>query len=129
MVQTEENKMNKMNKRIKKLWIDALRSGDYKQTDGQLRDANGFCCLGVLCNIHAQEHPEIASNQTDPEKYLGSSGFLPKEVVEWAGLDDVAIKESYSEWSIYYDDCSSLHEENDEGTSFLDISDIIEEHL
>jgi hypothetical protein len=38
---------------IKKLWIDALRSGDYKQyTNGALRKTEKhFCVMGVLCDV------------------------------------------------------------------------------
>ena len=32
-------------------WVAALRSGDYTQTEGSLNDGEGFCCLGVLCNL------------------------------------------------------------------------------
>ena len=48
-------------------WLKALESGRYKQTTGQLRNVDngytlngnsyGYCCLGVLCNIHKdKEH-------------------------------------------------------------------------
>ena len=32
-------------------WVTALESGDYKQTRGRLRDDNGFCCIGVACDV------------------------------------------------------------------------------
>src|SRR6478609_6994253 len=33
-------------------WIEALRSGKYRQIDGVLASENGsFCCLGVACEI------------------------------------------------------------------------------
>lgn len=38
----------RMNKDIKKKWVEALRSGDYKQTRLRLQDKGGYCCLGVL---------------------------------------------------------------------------------
>jgi len=41
-----------MNAELKAKWIEALRSGRYKQGRGFLRNANDeFCCLGVLCDI------------------------------------------------------------------------------
>ncbi|WP_407306566.1 hypothetical protein [Acinetobacter sp.] len=70
-------------------WIDALRSGEYMQTKGALRDMNGFCCLGVLCNLHAQAHPEIAAEQQESHKYLGESMSLPLDVIKWAGMQDL----------------------------------------
>lgn len=32
-------------------WIEALRSGEYKQGRNQLRTGDSFCCLGVACDI------------------------------------------------------------------------------
>lgn len=32
-------------------WIDALRSGEYKQTQGALQNNAGYCCMGVACKI------------------------------------------------------------------------------
>ena len=46
-----------MDSELKKNWIEALRSGEYKQGTGRLRgyslndNTEVFCCLGVLCEI------------------------------------------------------------------------------
>ena len=41
-----------MNSEYKIKWIDALRSGRYKQGAGYLRCAEDtFCCLGVLADV------------------------------------------------------------------------------
>ena len=44
-----------MNPKIKQLWVKALRSGKYKQCDGQLRHKSEegvrYCCLGVLNEV------------------------------------------------------------------------------
>lgn len=40
-----------MNQEIKAKWVEALRSGRYKQGRGVLRQGNEFCCLGVLADI------------------------------------------------------------------------------
>jgi|688.fasta_scaffold08051_1 hypothetical protein len=41
-----------MNGELKAKWLEALRSGWYKQGQGRLRDENNqFCCLGVLCDV------------------------------------------------------------------------------
>jgi hypothetical protein len=74
---------------VKELWLKALRSGEYKQGRGQLRDANNnFCCLGVLCNIHAQAHPKFAATQTDPEIYDGYKNMISENVCRWAGIEN-----------------------------------------
>lgn len=85
-----------MKKSIKKKWVAALRSGDYKQGRGRLRrhtpEGDVFCCLGVLCNLHAQAHPDIAAQQTDAYSYMGQTGYLPIAVREWSGLDSTNIR-------------------------------------
>lgn len=130
-----------MNQEIKKKWVEALRSSDYKQGRGRLRSAkNKFCCLGVLCNLHAEAHPKIAAKQTDPNFYLDGIGILPNDVQKWAKLTDagsVVLTKSvratsavggkrvtFSPRGIW-----SLYDLNDRGCNFKQIADIIEEHL
>lgn len=47
----ELKKLPKLKPAIKRRWLKALRSGKYKQGTGSLRDGDGFCCLGVLCDV------------------------------------------------------------------------------
>lgn len=44
-----------MNKEIKIRWIEALRSGKYKQHTQQLRYKDNYCCLGVLLDVTKNE--------------------------------------------------------------------------
>ena len=113
-----------MNQEIKAKWVSALRSGDYVQGTGQLRRSNKFCCLGVLCDLHAQEHPEIAAMQTDVHAYMGESGWPPNEVTNWAsGNFSVLAPVSIG------GDHMSLATHNDNGRTFLEIADAIESQL
>ncbi len=41
----------RINKKQFNKWIEALDSGEYKQTKGVLQDKKGFCCLGVGCVV------------------------------------------------------------------------------
>lgn len=36
-------------------WIAALLSGDYEQGQGRLRRKDDYCCLGVMCDVAAQQ--------------------------------------------------------------------------
>lgn len=74
-----------MNTEIKKLWVDALRSGEYKQGKGRLKDEDKFCCLGVLCDLHAKT---VECRTWDNNEYNGKEYLPPSEVLEWAQLDD-----------------------------------------
>jgi hypothetical protein len=90
-----------MNHQIGLKWISALRSQDYAQGRSWLRQANDdgefrYCCLGVLCDIYAQENNKEWEHNP-PQNYLNASpvvstiedvdNVLPNEVIEWAGLD------------------------------------------
>lgn len=78
-----------MNKGIKAKWVAALRSGKYEQTHGALRDGDkGFCCMGVLCNLHAIANPKFAAKQKDPYTYDGKQGLPSRTVTDWAGISE-----------------------------------------
>lgn len=113
-----------MKEDIKNLWADALESGQYKQTKGALRKGDAFCCLGVLCNLHAQAHPEIASKQTDPGSYMSNKSFLPGDVAEWAG-----VKGRMGDTVYIQNNRDSLSGHNDDGRSFGQIAKAIREQL
>jgi hypothetical protein len=104
-----------MDAEIKRKWVEALRSGEYRQSRSLLRRGNAFCCLGVLC--------DLVANQVDGEWrhndfVLGDSqvfGMPPEEVRTFAGMTRDA--ENF------------VANMNDGGKSFAEIADYIERHL
>ena len=48
----------KLPKQFKTDWINNLRSGLFEQTEGVLRNDDGYCCLGVACisSGYSDEH-------------------------------------------------------------------------
>lgn len=115
---------------IKRKWIEALRSGEYVQGGGALRDSdNRFCCLGVLCDLAFKEEivsfwrDDRGANYGRPDEPANrSTGFLPPSVQEWAGLDnDGTVLWNGEPWNL-----SSL---NDNDHTFAEIADLIEEQL
>lgn len=115
----------RMNPEVKARWVAALRSGDYEQTRRKLADGQGgYCCLGVLCNLHAQEHPEIARQQKRSAYYMGMTKILPDAVANWAGLRNCGREEVRigREKTI-------LPAHNDTGRTFSEIAAAIEEQL
>lgn len=112
-----------MNQQVKEKWLSALRSGDYKQTQGFLRKEDGFCCLGVLCDLYGKEHNVewdlVEDGDRDYYEFQDKTATLPLPVVEWAGVGSPNP-------SI----CGrSLADRNDGGSTFNEIADLIEEHL
>lgn len=65
-------------------WIEALESGDFSQTKGQLADSTGFCCLGVACKI--SDNYKLTNNFNFGLNYNG-------EIVEWVGTFHPSIRE------------------------------------
>lgn len=82
-----------MNPEVKEKWVAALESGEYKQGKQALKTVEGFCCLGVLCDIHAKETGGEWENNRDlrigtsDASYLSCEASLPQVVVAWAGLN------------------------------------------
>jgi hypothetical protein len=62
-----------MNQEIKREWIEALRSGKYKQARGFLRYRGGYCCLGVLMDIQGAK--DDAFNDGDVPTARFSAGL------------------------------------------------------
>lgn len=75
-----------MKPEIKKMWVEALTSGEFKQAEGQLRDDDKYCCLGVLCELHRRTTG--IGEWRHSSNYLGCTADLPPEVQEWADLPD-----------------------------------------
>lgn len=137
--------MNKMNPRIKKLWIDTLKSDTIKQGKKRLcvfdKQTNEyqFCCLGVLCEIYNSEMKRLHKKQLDItsdlyEKddngenkilfsYNEECAILPKEVEKWSGLPD-----GYATYGFGLHN-QSLTYQNDNGASFKEIAKIIKKEF
>ena len=82
-----------MNENAQK-WVEILRSDDYNQGVNRMKSDNGFCCLGVACDLYAQSHGkewDTLRNSTDDGwiySFLGHQNRLPYQVQNWLGLKD-----------------------------------------
>ena len=104
-------------------WIEALRSGEYEQTTGVLRNEKGYCCLGVLCDIYNKETGEGGWIQYagDGYSFNGLEVYPPDEVCRWTGMENIP--------SILSLDGETLIGQNDGGVPFNEIADVIERHF
>jgi len=59
----------KLPKVFKQQWISALISGEYKQTEGTLKDEHGYCCLGVACSVMKYHDRVISKHNSISLKY------------------------------------------------------------
>lgn len=103
-----------MKKSVMRKWVKALRSGKYKQAQGALQTRDGYCCLGVLCDISKISYFTAGY-------YLKDHEFPPAEVQEYAGLQ---TKNGYFTKS--NGNTETLSVLNDGGHSFKYIARIIE---
>ena len=117
-------------KEVRKLWAEALRSGEFIQGVGCLCAARYLgssdhiaeqqCCLGVLSELYCR-HVENIRKEINGHIYYGDSPenikILCNKVRDWAGLQCNNGSYKYG--------CLATH--NDLGKSFGDIANIIEE--
>lgn len=113
-----------MDPKLKKAWVKALRSGEYKQGRGHMcedtPEGPRYCCLGVLVDIaHDGDwvlDPNITTwkidNNFDPsfQASFPSNKFLNEVELNRDTADEVAHM-------------------NDDGKSFEEIADFIEESV
>jgi hypothetical protein len=110
-----------MTQELKNKWLEALRSGEYKQDKGILRSIkDNYCCLGVLCDISGLG-TWIAEPLSDAFKYMendssgsNSTAFLPAGVLEKIKMTNVQLE---------------LASMNDCGIKFSEIADWIEKNV
>lgn len=114
-----------MKQSVKTRWVEALRSGDYIQSERRLRGDRGFCCLGVLCDLASKEDVGEWVNdgngcwsfQIDGRS---SISVLPQPVMEWSGLasfNPTIRSRKLSEWN------------DNQGANFKILADMIERDI
>lgn len=117
----------KMDAKVKAEWLACLRDGSYKQTKYALQDLdNHFDAVGVLVDraVSAGVLPAPIRRDREGGMFFGytyqddnhvTATRCPKAVYEWAGIG--------------YWTCNHIQSMNDNGKSFAQIADWIEENL
>ena len=112
-------------KERRKLLVEALRSGRYKQCRTRLRDEDRYCCLGVACDVYANsqhDRPQWEFTKTIGA-FLGQDLMLPCEVRDWFGFES-----SQGNYNQYPGRGTSLIILNDmRSASFEEIANVIEQ--
>ena len=118
-----------MKPEVKKLWLEALRSGNYSQARGMLHESpsGGYCCSGVLRDVYRKETGKGRwASLSWCESFDACDGdhaftsLLPRSVVNWAGLEKSNPDVAMSQLSDYND----TKEYN-----FNQIADLIDRYL
>lgn len=117
-----------MNTELIQEWVDALRSGDYKQTSGVLgRERDGersYCCLGVLCQV-AVGHDIIAEPDVHGRElqYANFASTMPPPEVRQA-LAEGGEDRFY--WEVNTPE--ELLQEEDSYSDVIDLTDLNDTH-
>lgn len=132
--------------------VAALRSGQYPQAKGALRKAEGYCCLGVACDISGlgkwEVDPRSAPDPVDgsyiADRYVvrdetgkticSDTSVLPYAVARWLDMEvggafeipvstmELRPEDEDRETGNYF----ALTELNDGGLTFNQIADVLE---
>ena len=78
----------------RRMWVEALRSGAYKQGTGYLCQVTEtgeryYCCLGVACEVAGAAATQTVKTHGGVEVVVydeGQSTILPLGVTEWLGV-------------------------------------------
>ncbi len=105
-----------MKKITRQKWLNALRSNRFKQGRGSLRQQGEkgplHCCLGVLCEITGKGNaPYLVGGYG----YPGNMWTNGAPIMAYAGLNET--------------EQAVLADKNDNGVSFNEIADWIEENI
>lgn len=113
----------------RKHWAAVLRTDRFKQGFGGLEyiDNAGItrnCCLGVACRLYIEDGGTLTVKQLQNQTIFESScGILPEKVMSYLGLNRTAcgrLKTLRNHNPLYLTDL------NDEGKTFSEIADIID---
>lgn len=104
-----------MDATYKEKWLEALRSGNYEQGKGFLKNWDKYCCLGVLCSIHPDTVADGSGFVIKGERGYHDT-YLPDTIAENLGLDENTL-----------DNLVDMNDE--EGKTFSEIADWIEVNL
>lgn len=120
-----------MDANLKAKWLADLRSGNYEQANGFLRNANmnSYCCLGVLCITAGAQF----TNWTDPNAEEDEGRYRNVPVLSGDNIADGGDQELSREFmrtiGLGEKEQADLIEMNDSGCSFSHIADYIEKNL
>ncbi len=125
------NSESQMNPKLKAKWIEALRSGKYKQTQEYLERLDddgkvvGNCCLGVLCRIAKLEVHEDSRNT----EFFDSEGYGSETELTENMRYKFGISEEDQQELIRRNDGTRNGQPSAKPHSFTRIADFIEKNI
>ena len=119
--QTEFDNRKLLDKEIKKSWIEALRSGKYKQGREMLCCDDEYCCLGVLAHINGKLEGEENRKYIIDSKGNHQLYILPKNLTKEWNIEDCGDFQRFT-----IEDAKTLAQLNDsKDFTFEQIAEVI----
>lgn len=121
----------KMPRELKEKWIEALRSGKYKQGYGVLKTKGEYCCLGVLQELRGVEEKIVGDGVST---FNGFSTVLDEKTCRDLNCLNIGFdipQECIKECTPYWaeDRHVSIANVNDLGVPFSKIADLVEKYV
>lgn len=121
--------MPKLKSEIKLKWVNALRSGKYDQGKGRLKDdENKFCCLGVLCDVINPGSWKLCPIVGWKHGDIDVGAIHSDEFADLFEADN-ALEAVHQKTDINLIQDRLIKMNDDEGKSFEEIADYVEENL
>ena len=80
-----------------KKWVEALRSGKYKQGKYRLKTNDYHCCLGVLCDVVDKKYLKTHAEDSLPSsELLNEAGLVTLDALRLAKMNDIS-EENFNE--------------------------------
>jgi hypothetical protein len=117
-----KRRITNMHSRIKKLWVKALRSGEFNQGIGFLELNGKYCALGVLSVLCMLEGECTYDLENGTGKYDNKKLSLSLNTMRWAGIaqeDENYLDPKAGNVELYFrNKKTTISNLNDEGKSF-----------
>jgi hypothetical protein len=124
---------------VKRLFLDALRSGEYEQGRLKLRTFdNKYCCLGVLTDlavkagvvrwIESEYGWGIEEALPNGTSHVNTTDLSDK-VMRWAGLEVETCRSGNIFTGTNYQEDNLMHFNDQEDFNFAQIADVVEENV
>jgi hypothetical protein len=108
---------------IRNAWVADLRSGHFVQTQGNLKDGKGFCCLGVLASRYADSWVGPEDDRMVPVR---NNVCLAEGGLDQQNRSGKLSSQFLAEMELSPMQAATLMSANDCHCSFSQVADIIE---
>jgi hypothetical protein len=118
---------------IKARWVAALRSGEYAQGRGALRNEEGEnCCIGVLCdvlNVPVETFRGDYSSGGEDLELNDPAYVLARDLIPIKGIPEEVLNLGGFTYGDTVDQLMSMNDATHSHKTFAEIADLIEEYL